>query len=416
MSREINWAGNYAYTASRIHRPSTIDEVRRIVAAAPRIHGLGTRHTFNDIADSVELVSLEHIDPATEIDHETMTVTTSPAIRYGILAQELEAAGLALHNMGSLPHISVGGATATGTHGSGDGNGNLSTAVASIEMVTCDGDIVRSRRGDPDFAGMVVHLGAFGIVTRITLDVQPSYQACQEVLEGLTWDDLTGQFDDIFSSTYSVSIFTGFRETADVLWLKHRLESGQRPKAINRWHATAARANRHPVASLPAEFCTPQMMEPGPWCFRIPHFRLDQPPASDGEEVQTEYMVDRRHAVAVIEALRELEPQMRDALMISEIRTIAADDLWLSTAFGHETVAFHFSWHKDLARIDALLPVVEARLAEFDPRPHWGKAFAMGGDVLQDRYPRFNDFRALRLRLDPRGAFVSPFVERCGLV
>jgi xylitol oxidase len=211
-----------------------------------------------------------------------------------------------------------------------------------------------------------------------------------------------------------VSIFTSYAETADVLWLKHRLEPGQEPTAINRWRATAAIANRHPVASLPAEFCTAQMLEPGPWCFRIPHFRLDQPPASDGEEIQTEYMVDRRHAVAVIEALRELEPQMRESLMISEIRSIAADDLWLSTACGRDTVAFHFSWYKDQPKVDALLPVIEERLAEFDARPHWGKAFAMGGDVLATRYPKFDDFRSLRRRLDRRDAFLTPYLERCG--
>jgi xylitol oxidase len=344
-----------------------------------------------------------------------MTLSVGAAERNGILAEALEREGYALHNMGSLPHISVGGATATGTHGSGDRNRNLSSAVCGIELVTSDGDVVTARRGDPDFAGMVVHLGALGVVTRLTLDIQPSYRACQEVLEGLPWEDLTGDFDGIFGSAYSVSIFTSYAETADVLWLKHRLEPGQEPRPINRWRATAATANRHPVASLPAEFCTPQMLEPGPWCFRIPHFRLDQPPASDGEEIQTEYMVDCADAVAVIDALRELEPEMRDALMISEIRSIAADNLWMSTAYGRDTVAFHFSWHKDQAKVDALLPVIEERLAEFDARPHWGKAFAIGGETLAGRYPNVDDFRALRRRLDPRDAFLTPYLERCGL-
>jgi xylitol oxidase len=415
MIHETNWAGNYAYRAATIHRPDSIDDLRRIVAGAARLHALGTRHTFNDIADAPELVSLERLDPGIEIDREAMTVAVGAGVRYGILAEALEREGFALHNMGSLPHISVGGATATGTHGSGDRNGNLSSAVCAIELVTSDGEIVTVQRGVPDFEGMVVHLGALGVVTRLTLDIQPSYLACQEVLEGLAWEDLTGDFDAIFSSAYSVSIFTSYAESADVLWLKHRLEPGQEPRAINRWRATAATANRHPVASLPAGFCTPQMLEPGPWCFRIPHFRLDQPPASDGEEIQTEYMVDRNHAVAVIDALRELEPRLRESLMISEIRSISADDLWLSTACGRDTVAFHFSWYKDQDKVDALLPIVEERLAEFDARPHWGKAFAMGGDTLAARYPKFEDFRALRRRLDPRDAFLTPYLERCGL-
>jgi xylitol oxidase len=415
LRAETNWAGNHTYGATTIHTPESVEEVRRLAASLPRLHALGTRHTFNDIADAAELVSLERLDPAISIDREAMTVSLSPGVRYGILAQALEREGFALHNMGSLPHISVGGATATGTHGSGDRNRNLSSAVRAIELVTSEGETVRAERGDPDFDGMVVHLGALGIVTRITLDIQPSFQACQEVVEGLPWEALTANFDEIFGSTFSVSVFTPFGETADVLWLKHRLEPGQAPKAINRWGGTPAAANRHPVASLPAAFCTDQMLSPGPWCYRVPHFRLDQPPASDGEEIQTEYMVDRANAVAVIDALRAFEPAFRDIIMISEFRSIAADELWLSTAYGRDTVAFHFSWHKDQARVNALLPELEAHLAPFDIRPHWGKAFAMGGDRLRERYPKFDDFRELRQRLDPRGAFVTPFLERCGL-
>jgi xylitol oxidase len=356
-------------------------------------------------------VSLEAIAPDIRIDRDAMTVTASAGVRYGVLAEALEEKGLALHNMGSLPHISIGGATATATHGSGDANGNLATAVAAIEFVTSSGEIVTTKRGDPDFPGMVVHLGALGIATRLTLDLQPSYLVCQEVVEGLPWDDVTTDFDAVFSSAYSVSIFTSWAESADVLWLKHRLEPGEAPQSRNRWRGTAAAANRHPVLSLPAEACTDQMLEPGPWCFRIPHFRLDQVPAS-GEEIQTEYMVARADAVAVIEALRAFQPEMRDLLMISEIRTIAGDDLWLSTAYDRDTVAFHFSWYADQEGVDRLLPRLEDRLGEFDIRPHWGKAFAMDAAAIAERYPNMARFRALVERMDPRGAFRNDYIDR----
>jgi len=411
VSRERNWAGNYAYRAEIIHRPTSVDELREVVTRAGRIRGLGTRHTFNDLADSAQLVSLEAFAPDIRIDQAAMTVSVSPGVRYGVLAEALEAEGYALHNMGSLPHISIGGATATATHGSGDRLRNLSSAIHAIDLMTANGDLLHVTRDDPDFVGMVVHLGALGIVTRLTLDIEPSYQVCQEVLEGLPWEDLVNDFDGIFSSGYSVSIFTSWAESADVVWIKHRLAPGESPRSINRWRATAAVADRHPVKSLPGEACTSQMLVPGPWCFRLPHFRLDKVPAS-GEEIQTEYMVDRARAVEVIEALRSLQPELRDLLMISEIRTIAADDLWLSTAFGRDTVAFHFSFNPDQAGVDRLLPRLEDRLGEFEIRPHWGKAFHMGADVLAERYDKLPDFRALATRLDPEGKFRNDLIGR----
>ncbi len=415
MLAEVNWTGNYAYTASRIHSPATVPDLQRIVAGANRIRGLGTRHTFNDVADSAELVTLGAMDPAIEIDPDTMTASASAGVRYGILAQTLHEAGYALHNMGSLPHISIGGATATATHGSGMANGNLATAVSGVEFVTSGGDLVQVRRGDPDFDACVVHLGALGIVSRLTFDIRPTFQVCQEVLEELPWSALDDHFDEVFGSAYSVSVFTRYEEAnAGALWRKHLVTDGWTAPAPGAWSARRSIANRHPVDNLPAESCTPQLLEPGPWCFRLPHFRLDQVPAS-GEEIQTEYMIDISQAPRAIAALREFEPVMRESLMIGEIRTIAADDLWLSTAYGRDTVAFHFSWYMDQGKVDRLLPQLEEALAPFEPRPHWGKAFAMDGAVLSARYPRFDDFRKLRERYDPQQKFMNQYLERCGL-
>jgi xylitol oxidase len=235
------------------------------------------------------------------------------------------------------------------------------------------------------------------------------------VSEGLPWDVLVESFDEVFSSAYSVSVFTMFAEEAGVLWRKHRLTDGKAPESIERWGATPATHNRHPVDNLDGIACTPQLLDVGAWCERLTHFRLDQVPAS-GAEIQTEYMVSRHDAVAVIQALRSFEPRMRDLLMISEIRTIAADDLWLSTAFERETVAFHFSWFLDQPGVNALLPELDAVFRPFDARAHWGKTFAMHSDAIALLYPRAEAFRQLRRRLDPRGAFVTPFLEQVGLV
>ncbi len=411
---ETNWAGNHTYAADTIHRPATLNELRKVVMSATQLRGLGTRHTFNDVGEAKALVSLAGFDPAMEFDHDTMTASVSPGVRYGEFAMALHEAGLALHNMGSLPHISVGGATATGTHGSGDRNRNLSSAVCGIELMTSDGEIVKVKRGDSGFDGMVVHIGALGIVTRLTFDVQPTFNVYQEVFEGLSWEALTGHFDEVTSSGYSVSVFTMYGDDAGVLWRKHRLEAGEEPGEVEAWGATPSARNRHPVDDLSGDACTTQLGMPGPWCERLPHFLLDKVPAS-GEEIQSEYFVDRAHALDAIEALRAHRPEMGDIFMIGEIRTVAQDDLWLSMAYGRETVAFHFSWYMHPARLAELQPRLDALFAEFDARPHWGKTSAYGGEYLEQVYPKYGEFRELRRRLDPRGVFVTPFLERVGL-
>src|ERR687898_1620062 len=185
-----NWAGNYAYRAEKLHRPSTTERVQEIVASTPGVRVLGSRHSFNDIADSSELITLEAMPMDVLVDHAANTVSFNAALKYGELVETLSAEGVALHNLASLPHISVAGAVATATHGSGDANGNLATAVAGLELMTSTGEIVTTKRGDPDFEGLVVGLGALGAVTRITLDVEPAYQVRQRVFEGLSWGAL----------------------------------------------------------------------------------------------------------------------------------------------------------------------------------------------------------------------------------
>ncbi|MBX3069686.1 MAG: FAD-binding protein [Thermomicrobiales bacterium] len=416
MATDTNWAGTYTFRANRIHHPQSIDEARKLVASAPKIRGLGTKHSFHDIADTVELVSLDRVDPAISVDHETMTASAGASLRYGELARELHEAGVALHNMGSLPHISIGGATATATHGSGNGNRNLSSAVCGLEFITSEGEVLQVDRSHPDFDGMVVHLGGLGLVTRLTFDVQPTYDVCQEVLEDLPWEALLDDPKAVFGSGYSVSIFTRFKEpTAGLLWRKHRLTEGWDRETIDDFGARRATVDRHPVDGFSGAVCTPQLLQPGPWCDRLPYFDLDQIPAT-GAEIQSEYMIDMALASEALAALKAFEPRLSDALMVSELRTIAADDLWLSTAYQRDTIGLHFTWHKDPAKVEAAVPEVEALLAPFAPRAHWGKVFQLDAAALEQRYPRCDDFRQLRRRFDPRGVFANPFLERVGLV
>jgi xylitol oxidase len=408
---ETNWAGNYAYRATRLHRPETMDELRKIVAEAPKIHALGSRHSFNGIADAGELVSLERMEQRIEIDRDAGTVTVNSGIPYGALAQILEHEGLALHNMASLPQISVAGAISTATHGSGDASGNLATAVTALELVTSHGDLLSVSRDDDDFAGMVVGLGALGVITRLTLKVEPSYLVRQEVFEHLGWDVLFDRFDEVTSSAGSVSLFTDFSESVNQVWLKSRVHSDQaEPLHDDLMGAVPATRMMHPVGTLSPDNCTQQLGIVGPWADRIPHFRMDAPPAS-GDEVQAEYMVSRQHAVEALQAVRQVADVIRPHLWISEIRTVAADDLWLSTAYGVDTVGIHFSWKNAVEAVARVLPIVEEALAPFEPRPHWGKLFMITGSDIAPRYERMPDFLRLAQRLDPRGAFRSELLE-----
>ncbi|MGY1590765.1 FAD-binding protein [Geodermatophilus sp. SYSU D00708] len=410
-----NWAGNYTYGARRLHRPATVEQVQEVVAAAPRVHVLGSRHSFTGIADSAELISLEamtsgatlpaHID----VDPEARTVSLGGGVKYGELADVLRDAGLALHNLASLPHISVAGAVATATHGSGITNGNLATAVAALELVTSDGELVGFARGEPDFDGVVVGLGALGAVTRLTLDVEPAYEVEQRVFERLPWTALTEHFDDIVSCGYSVSVFTGWGEDVDMVWVKSRVDRDVVPEG-DLFGAVPATVDRHPVIGLDPAPATPQLGRRGLWSDRLPHFRMGFTPSA-GDELQSEYLVPSGCAVPALEAMRSLAPRIRSLVQVCEVRTVAADRLWLSMNHDRPSVAFHFTWQPAPGPVAELLVDLERVLEPFAARPHWGKLFAADAAAIAGRYERHADFVRLAERLDPRGAFRNDWLE-----
>jgi alditol oxidase len=407
---EVNWAGNYTYSAERVHRPSTLEQLREIVVSAPRVRVLGSRHSFSDIADSTELVTLAGLPADVVVERAAGTVYFGAGMTYGDLAGVLWHEGFALHNMASLPHISVAGAVATATHGSGDANGNLATAVAGLEIVTSDGEIVTASRGDADFDGLVVGLGALGAVTRLTLDVEPAYDVRQRVFEGLTWDALYGHFDEITASGDSVSVFTRWRQVVDQVWVKSRVTDAPELVHGDLFGARAATVDRHPILGLDPVNCTPQLGRPGPWWDRMSHFRLGFTPSS-GEELQSEFLVPREHAVAAIQAMQALGDRIRPVLQVCEIRTVAADRLWMSPQYGCDTIGIHFTWMPEAGAVARVLADVEAALAAFQARPHWGKLFLADAATLGALYERAPDFIGLVKRLDPRGAFCNPWFE-----
>lgn len=412
MSETItNWAGNITYSAEELHRPHSLDAVRALVAASARVRVLGSGHSFNEIAEPGPegvLLSIADLPPVIDVDTEARTVRVSGGVRYAELARAVHAHGLALPNMASLPHISVAGSVATGTHGSGVGNGPLSSAVREVELVTADGSLLTVGRDDPRFGGAVTSLGALGVVTTLTLDVVPSFDVEQYVFTELPLAGLdSAAFGTVMSAAYSVSLFTdwgapGFRQA----WVKRRTDQ---PLADFPW-ATPATEKMHPVPGMPAVNCTEQFGVPGPWQDRLPHFRAEFTPSS-GEELQSEYLLPRGYAVEALHAVDAVRETVAGVLQICEVRTVAADEQWLSPSYGRDTVALHFTWIADTA---AVLPVVrglEEALDPFDARPHWGKVFTTPAEVLGERYPRLGDFRKLARELDPEAKFANAFVR-----
>jgi xylitol oxidase len=397
-----------------VQLPSSLAELQSLVARSSKVRALGSGHSFNDIADTPHtLVSLAEMPPVFEIDTGARTVTVDASLRYAEVGRRLHDRGYALANLASLPHISVAGSIATATHGSGDANANLSAAVSALEMVTADGDLVSLGRDQDAFRGAVVALGALGVVVNVTLDIVPDFTMRQYVYEGLPFATLDEHFDDIVSSAYSVSLFTSWAgPVVDQVWIKRRADqSGESPVDEDWFTARPADGPRHPVPGISAAPCTEQLGVPGPWHERLPHFRPDFTPSS-GVELQSEYLVPRRHAVDALHAVDEVRDQVAPVLQISEIRTIAADDLWMSTAYGRDSVGIHFTWVKDMDAVLPVLGVLEKRLAPYDARPHWGKLFTTAPEVLRARYPRLADFHALVREYDPAGKFTNEFLAR----
>jgi len=406
-----NWAGNYSYQAKKLHRPSTVEQLQEIIAQAAKVRVLGSRHSFNGIADSDELITLAELPHDVTVDRLAATVSLSANMTYGQLAEALRPERVALHNLASLPHISVAGAVSSGTHGSGDTNGNLATAVSSVEMVTSSGEIVRAARGHSEFDGLVVGLGAVGAVTRLSLDVEPAYEIRQRVFEGLAWDSLFEHFDEITAYGYSVSLFTTWGPTVDQVWVKSRVTDASEHVAADLFGAVATTVETHPILGLDPINCTAQLGRNGLWSDRLPHFRVGFTPSS-GEELQSEYLVPRRQGIAAIESVRALADRLRPLLQVSEIRTVAADHLWMSPQYGRDTVGIHFTWEPDQAAVERVLVDVEAALAPLEGRPHWGKVFLAGADATAPLYERQPDFVRLIQRLDSRAAFRNPWLEK----
>jgi xylitol oxidase len=406
-----NWAEHVAFAPEFAHFPTSTAEVQQLVRDARKVRAIGSRHSFNRIADTPHtMLSLRALERRMEIDAAARTVTVDGGITYSELCPVIDAAGWALFNIASCPDFTVVGAVSTAIHGSGNTNKNLASSVAALELVTASGDVLHLKRGDRDFDGAVVGLGALGVVTAMTLDLVPRFDMRQDVYHGLPFERVVGDFETLMGSAYSVSLFPHWNgDFVDQAWLKNLVTAPPPPVSFFGGHR--AKGEQSPVMGKDSAGTTPQQGLPGPWYDRLGHARIGAVPYV-GYEYQSEYFVARTDAAAAMRAIKAIEQQLHPVLVVSEIRTIAGDDLWLSMNFGADSVGFHFSWQREWANVEKALHVLETALAPFDPRPHWGKLFVMDATKIQSRYPRLADFRELANRLDPQGKFRNDFVEK----
>jgi alditol oxidase len=401
-----NWAGNIVFSARAVHRPRSLDQLAELVGSSDRLRVLGSGHSFSPVADTDgDLVSLADLPPRCEIDGDSVTV--GAGMRYGDVMAPLHAAGRALRNTGSLPHIAVAGACATGTHGSGDANRVLAASVSAVELLGRDGRARTVRRGDDGFDGSVVALGALGVVTALTLDTVDAFDVRQTVVEGLR---RLRDAPEALAAAYSVSLFTYWEGNGfEQVWVKQRADEPPLPAG---WLGTTpAPGPRHMTRGEDAACCTQQGGVVVPWYEGLPHFRLDFTPSS-GEELQSEWLVPRASLVDALHALDAIRTTITPVLLVCEVRTVAADSTWISAAAGRESAALHFTWVPDTPAVTPVVAAVEAALAPFAARPHWGKVFTACRDDIAPLWPRLGEFAQLVRAADPAAKFRNAFLDR----
>jgi xylitol oxidase len=404
-----NWSKNVDFNDRAFLQPESLAELQELVRSNQKIRARGTAHCFNEIANtSSYAINLAKMPKIIEVSAATNSVTVSSGLTYGELAPALHNQGWALNNLASLPHISIAGSISTGTHGSGIKNQNLANQVLSLDIVTAEGELRHIDRANPAFNALVVGLGLGGIVYQYELKIEPTFEIRQVIYPEIPLDVLQRNFDQIMGTAYSVSYFTDW-SNAQVgnLWCKFR-DGEVIPESVG----GNAKADKkyHPIPSVDPVACTDQLGESGDWHQRLSHFKLEFTP-SVGEEIQTEFFVDRKDAAAAIDAVSKLGEEITPLLWITELRTIAADDLWLSGSYQRDTLAIHFTWKKDLA-IYPVIEKVEAALRPFNYRPHWGKVFTADGKYLSSVYPKMSEFKALIEALDPASKFENTFTRR----
>lgn len=424
-----NWAGTEAAVATSVARPTSLDELTSVVAGAGRagrtVRARGSGHSFTAVGAAHDLaLDLSAWTGVTDADPATGLVTVRAGTTLRALNAELDRLGLAMTNLGDIDAQTVAGAIATGTHGTGARFGGIATQVAALELVLADGSVVRCSAGErPElFAAARVGLGALGVVTTVTLHTEPSFvlaaterpEPLTEVLAALEHNCAANDHFEFYWFPYAANALTK---------RNNRLPAGAVPAPLsparqfveyrlveNTAFGALCRIGRAVPALVPAlnRFSASVLSQRSYSDVSHRVFATNR----DVRFVESEYAIPRAALPEVLGELRERVPRLANPVMFPvEVRVAAADDIWLSTAYErdsayiavHQFVGMPYREYFDL---------FESVAGAAGGRPHWGKMHSLDAAVLRTRYPRFDDFVALRAELDPAGTFTNPYLER----
>jgi FAD-linked oxidoreductase len=421
-----NWARNQTCAPAELARPGTeaglVEVVKRASSAGQRVKPAGAGHSFTSIActDGV-LVDLSGYGRVLDHDAATGQVTVEAGIPLHRLSEELDRRGLALENMGDIDRQSIAGATQTATHGTGLRYRNLSSQIVGMRLVTGDGTVLAATPDEnPEvFACARAGLGALGLVSTLTLQCVPAFRL-HAVEEPVPVDEVLADLDDLVAE----------HDHYEFYWVPHtrwaltkrnrRTDAPARPRSgLREWVDDMALGN----------YAFGVLCRLGRWRPEaIPRLakiipstgRLDYVDRSDRvftsprrvRFYEMEYAVPREALPEALNRVRRLVDELGTPLSFPvEVRVVAGDDIPLSTAYGRETGYIAVHVYQGTA-YDAYFSGVERIMDSYGGRPHWGKLHYQRSETLAPRYPRWDEFQAVRARLDPEGRFANPYLDR----
>jgi FAD-linked oxidoreductase len=421
-----NWSGSVRCRPASIARPRTLDELRRIVTAAAAdgatagLRVAGSGHSFTPLAATEgTLVSLEHAAGVVSTDKEARVADVLAGTTLRRLGPELAAAGLAMENLGDIDAQALAGALATGTHGTGAGLGSLSTQIAGLRLVLADGDVLDlSPVGDADlFKAAQVSLGALGVVWQVRLRLVPVFRL-RYVRRNMDLEDCLARLPELREHRHFELYWFPFTARAATKTMDETTEPST-AGGFGRWFDDIVLENG--AFGLLSEACrlVPSLC--------APVSRLSAAVVSEGSRIGASYRVfatprhvrfqEMEYAVAAdrgpdcLREIRRFVDEKKPAVHFPvEFRLVKADDIWLSPAFGRDSVYIAVHMYRGMP-YRAYFDGVEAIFRNHGGRPHWGKMHTRTAAELEALYPEWGRFHEVRRRLDPRGVFLNPYLR-----
>ncbi|MFJ1706202.1 D-arabinono-1,4-lactone oxidase [Kitasatospora sp. NPDC088346] len=423
-----NWAGNQSARPSRVVAPASAQELGEVVRRAAEdgrtVKAVGSGHSFTAIAAAGDgvLVRPDGLTAVRGIDHEAGTVTVESGLPLHRLNRLLTTAGLSLTNMGDIEVQTVAGATSTGTHGTGRDSGSLAAQIRAVEIVLADGSVQQCSPTENAelFQGARLGLGALGVISAVTLGVEPAFLLTAHE-QPMAFDEVLERFDDL----------TAVNEHFEFYWFPHtdrcstkRNNRSQGPAAplpgfkawldddflSNTVWECACRVGRRFPGTIP----TIAQLASRAWSertFTDTAYRVFTSPRKV-RFTEMEYAVPREAADTVLRELKVLVERSDWRISFPvEVRTAPADDLWLSTAHGRDSVYIAVHLYRGSPE-QGYFTEVEKLMAAHAGRPHWGKLHTRDAEYLASVYPRFGDFTALRDKVDPGRLFANDYLRR----